>query len=99
APTSSTLVPSTTLFRSVRPAALAIKNEGVIADLEAEALRNRILALFDAGIHELFDAPALQTHDVVVVGAVVQLEYRHSVFEMVRSEEHTSELQSLTNLV
>ncbi len=59
----------------------------MIADLEPQALRHRVLALFDAAVHELFDAAAVNTHDVIVVRALIQLEHRHAAFEMMAGDE------------
>jgi hypothetical protein len=73
--------------RAGTPLALAVKNHRVVADLVAETLCHRVLALFDASIHEFFDAAAFQADDVIVMRAVIQLEDRHAVFEMVPAYE------------
>src|SRR5438309_7290706 len=52
---------------AIRAPALPIHDQGVIADRESEALGHRGLTLLDAGIHELFDPAAVQTHDVIMV--------------------------------
>ncbi len=54
----------------------------MITYLEAQAVRHHGLAVFDAGIHELFDPAALYAHDVIVMGALVDLKHRHAVLEM-----------------
>jgi hypothetical protein len=54
----------------------------MVADAETEAFGHRGLPILDARIHELFDAAAVQTHDVVVVGALIKLEHRHAVLEV-----------------
>src|ERR1700722_20776879 len=59
----------------------------MIPDREPQALGNRVLALFDARIDELFDAAAIQTHDVIVMGALVELEDRHAVLEMMARDQ------------
>src|SRR5688572_23093866 len=64
-------------------AAMAVKRHRMVAQLVSEALRNRLLALFDGLVDELFDAAAVKTHDMVVMRPLVQLENRHAVFEMV----------------
>ena len=45
--------------RAVLPAAVTVHNEGVVADREPEALSHGVLPLFDARIHELFNAAAV----------------------------------------
>src|SRR5439155_19022089 len=45
------------------------------------------LALLDAGIHELFDPATVQTHDVIVVGTLIELEDGHTVLEMMARNE------------
>ena len=42
-----------------------------------------MLPFFDAAVHELFHPAAVDTHDMIVVCALIQLEYRHAAFEMV----------------
>ena len=54
----------------------------MIADGESQALRDRQLTVLDTGIHELFDPPAVETHDVVVVRALVELEDGHAILEV-----------------
>ena len=71
--------------------AVAVNDQGMIADLESELLGHRPLALFDARIHELFDPAAVQTHNVVVVSAMVDFKNCHSVFEMVPADPQTQE--------
>src|SRR5262249_46072822 len=56
-------------------------------DREAELGGDRGLALFDTGIHELFHAPAVETHDVVMVRALVELEDRHAILEMMARDQ------------
>ena len=59
----------------------------MITDLEAQALRHRVLPLFDTAFHELFDATAVNTDDVVVMRAMVELEHGHATLEMVARDE------------
>src|SRR5579864_5067826 len=59
----------------------------MIADREPETLRHGRLPVFDARVHELLDAAAVQTHYVVVVGALIELEDRHHVIEVVTGDE------------
>ena len=46
-----------------------------------------MLALFDAAIHELFHLAAVNTHDVIVMSALVQLENRHAALEMMAGHQ------------
>ena len=48
---------------------------------------NRLLALLDARIHELFDLAAVKTDDVIVVLTFVQLEHRRRALEMVAGDQ------------
>ena len=59
----------------------------MIADIESQALRDRMLTLLDAPVHELFDLAAVDTDDVIVMCALVQLENRHAAFEMMARDE------------
>jgi hypothetical protein len=54
----------------------------MLFDLEAQPLRNRVLPGFDLRVDELFDRAAVHTDDMIVVRAVIDLEHRHAVFEM-----------------
>jgi hypothetical protein len=40
---------------AARPLAVPVNHEGVLADRKPESLGDRVLALLDSGIHELFD--------------------------------------------
>ena len=55
----------------------------MVAQFVTQALGDFFLSLFDALVHELFDAAAVQTHDMVVMRSLVELENGHAVFEMV----------------
>ena len=59
----------------------------MIADGEPQPLGDRGLPFFDTGIHELFDAAAVQTHDVIVVRTVIELEDGHAVLEVMTSDQ------------
>ncbi len=59
----------------------------MVADGEAELLGHRGLALLDARIHELFDAAAVKTHDMVVMRTLVELEHRHAILEVVAGDQ------------
>src|SRR5687768_8106941 len=66
---------------------MAVESHGVIAQLVAQPLRDRLLSFLDGCIDELFDAAAVKTHDMVVMCPLVELEHRHSVFEMVTRDQ------------
>jgi hypothetical protein len=68
---------------------VAVNDKGVIPDLEPQLLGHRPLAIFDAGIHELFDAAAVQTHNVVMVSAVV--EFKNTVARPMSSLDSSNE--------
>jgi hypothetical protein len=54
----------------------------VLLDGKAVAQGDRILARLDRRIDELFDVPAVHADDMVVMHALVELEHRHAVFEV-----------------
>src|SRR5271165_5963652 len=66
---------------------MAVQNERVIADLESQSLRHRLLPLLDASVDELLHMAAVDADDVIVVRALVQLEHRHAALEMVAGNE------------
>src|SRR6185312_6632545 len=70
-----------------RPLAAPVENEGVIADIESEAPRDRRLPLLDSRVHELLDAAAIEAHDVIVMRALIELEDGHAVLEMMACDE------------
>src|SRR6185312_9688020 len=82
-PASDRLLP----VNAARPLAAPVENEGVIADIEPEAPRDRRLTLLDSRVHELLDAPAIEAHDVIVMRALIELEDGHAILEMVARDE------------
>ena len=46
-----------------------------------------MLALFDAAVHELFHLAAVNTHDVIVMRALIELEHRHAAFKMMARDQ------------
>ena len=58
------------------------KRHRVIAQLVPQALGDLFLTLFDGVIHELFDAAAVKTDDMIVMRSLVELEHGHAVFKM-----------------
>jgi len=59
----------------------------MIADLVPETFRHGVLPVLDTAVHELLDPPTVNAHDVVMVRPLVELEDRHSILEMVSSDE------------
>ena len=72
---------------TIRFAAMTVQNERVVADLEPQALGHRLLPFFDAAVHELFHAAAVDADDMVVMSALIQLEHRHTPFEMMARDQ------------
>lgn len=64
----------------------------MVRDVETETARGRRLALLDRRITELFDAPAVHAHHVVVMLAAVQFEDRGAALEVVAGHQ-TSRLE------
>ena len=54
-------------------AAVPVENQGMIANLEAQPPRHRVLARLDAIVDELLDMPTVKTHDMIVMGALIEL--------------------------
>src|SRR5271169_686068 len=75
------------LIRAIRFAAVSVQDERVIADLEAQPLRHRLLPLLDAAVHELFHAAAVNTDDMIVMRALIELEHRHAALEMMAGNQ------------
>src|SRR2546427_7459446 len=90
-PPRSTLFPYTTLFRSRVAAQVGAMDTGVHrgpGDLEVEVVRRRVL---DRGVIG---------HRRAQRGAILHVQlHEREPFPDVRSEEHTSELQSQSNIV
>jgi hypothetical protein len=59
----------------------------VLFDQVAQALGDGVLPGLDLRIDELFHRAAVHTHDMVMVGAVVDLEHRHAVLEMMPAHQ------------
>jgi len=59
----------------------------VVGDLESVTLGHGVLPSLDILVHELFDMPAVDALDVVVVRALVEFEHCHAVGEMVAGHE------------
>src|SRR5262249_59404637 len=89
-PPRSPLFPYTTLFRSVEHAVKAARDRGVLV---------RVGNVFST---DLFYIPQLQVFEVMAKMGILTIEMKAAKLyglHLDRSEEHTSELQSLTNLV
>src|SRR2546425_6118500 len=93
-PPRSTLFPSTTLFRSHAPAPTG---EEVHERDAAQRQVERRLGRVGRAVHEQQDAVRRGLLEPLV--AQVELDARRVRRDQVRSEEHTSELQSLAYLV
>src|SRR3989441_10664481 len=95
-PPRSTLFPYTTLFRSGRQIALAFALGGrrvLLVDVKARTPEERRAVFADAR-REITRDLRLMTEEGVIAGGDVA-----SALDRIRSEEHTSELQSLAYLV
>ena len=66
--------------------AMPVQGERVVLQLESACPGDFHLTLFDIGIDEFFDATALQTHKVVVVFALIELEQRATRLEIAALE-------------
>src|SRR5260221_3324400 len=59
----------------------------MFADREPQAGGDRFLPLFYAGVDELFDLPAVHADDMVVMRALIELEYGHAVLEVMARDQ------------
>src|SRR5262249_62117424 len=89
-PPISTLFPYTTLFRSAKLVLVKVSERGRITD-------ENIVRGLEWVIQNM------RAYNIRVVsmslGGDEDVSFRESIVDQVRSEEHTSELQSLTNIV
>ena len=74
-------------MRTIGLAAMAVENQRMIADLETQTLRDGVLALLDAAVHELLDAPAVHAHDMIVMGPVIEFEMGHPALEVMARDQ------------
>ena len=70
------------LMRAVGLDAIDVQMQRVLVDDEAALLGDLDLALFDFGVVELFDPPALQADQMVVMIAYVEFEHGAAGFKM-----------------
>ena len=66
---------------------MSVQRHRVIDQFVPQPRGDRFLAHFDRLVDELFDAAAVQTHDMVVMRSLVELEHGHAVFKMVPRHE------------
>src|SRR5262249_61204228 len=95
-PPPPTLFPYTTLFRSPQPPSAMPQLSGKLLTKLQTPQADRLVADCDPTLgQQLFNVPQAETEAVVQPDGIRNDLRRKAV----RSEEHTSELQSLTNLV
>lgn len=73
--------------RAVGLETLGVKIERVVLDLEPPLFRDSYLTLLDLGVEEFLYVPAAETHEVVVVPTLVELEYCLASLEIVPLEQ------------
>jgi len=83
APGASSLMPVWTIFLG----AVGVYMQRMIVNLEAALGGDFILALFDFGVVELLDPPALDADQMIVMAAPVELEYRLAGFEVMADKQ------------
>src|SRR2546427_7648619 len=106
-PPRSTLFPYTTLFRSRAPDLHGVHARGLVAlgreDDDAPVVHARIAVADDGRLQGALDQVVLEQRHAPALGLVEHVEHILAVGRAdaapVRSEEHTSELQSQSNLV
>src|SRR5690606_40092079 len=98
-PSPSTLLPYTTLFRSWRPGPTAQREARAGAHQVPEARRDGRVRQSDAdGLGRRVHAPAAARDRGRLPDDLCAADRRLQPVELLRSEEHTSELQSRENL-
>jgi hypothetical protein len=66
--------------------AIGIQTQGVVRDGEALGFRHRLLPLLDFGVVKLFHLAAIQTYEVIMVLAFIELVNCLSAFKMASAE-------------
>src|SRR6185295_19267156 len=66
---------------------MTVQGHRVVTQFVSQARSDLFLTLFDGLVDELFDASTVQTHDMVMMRPLVQLEDRHAVFEMMARDQ------------
>lgn len=66
---------------------MSVQRKCMFGNIEPAVFRHLLLALFDFVIKELFDPPAIEADEMVVVRAFVQLEHRLACLEMISMEQ------------
>src|SRR5258707_15805615 len=72
---------------AIRLGAVGVELQGMLANRKAAFRGDPDLALLDLGVVNLFDAPALHAHEMIVMAALIQLENRLVRLEMVALED------------
>src|SRR5262249_30194622 len=73
--------------RAIFLRARAVQRKRMLVKLEAAFLRDRLLAPFDFGIEELFDAAAVDAHEVIVMRAFIEFEDGLARFEIASRQQ------------
>ena len=66
---------------------MPVKNQTMLGQFETEPQRDRLLPPLDFLIAEFLDPPAFQTHDMIVVLALIQFKNRMAAFKMMASDQ------------
>lgn len=59
----------------------------MVVEVEAAILGDAVLSLLYFRIVELFNAPTLQTYEVIMVASLVELEYRATTFKVMALQQ------------
>ena len=74
-------------MRALGPAAVTVKRERMLLELEALLSCDLLLPLLDLGVIKLLDPAALQANQVVVMLAFVEFEHRFARLEIAALEQ------------
>jgi len=75
------------LVGAIRLGAIRVQLQRVLADRKTALLGHPQLPLFDLGVIEFFDPAALNAHEVIMMAALVQFEYRLARFEVMALQD------------
>lgn len=69
-------------MRTIFLLTISIQRQGVILQRKSALRCGNLLPALDLGIKKLLDSPALQTHQVIMMIAFIELEYRLAGLEI-----------------
>ena len=74
-------------MRTIILHAITVQSERVLGELETSLLGDSVLTFFNLVVEKLFHQPAIQTYQMVMMRAFVELENRLAGLEMVTTQQ------------